>query len=89
MGSRMSTQYAQAVPPICNTGSTTCNEQQKLMQTATMLNAQINADTLYDHPPTPSDTPAKFVTGFCDMNTFNWTSLFVVGSLFLVYGLVG
>jgi hypothetical protein len=80
--------YAQPVQPICNTGSGTCNQQQSLMQTVTMLNAQVQADTLYDEPGTPSPAPAKFITGFCDMNTFNWTSLFVVGSLFLIYGIV-
>jgi len=82
-------QYSQATPPVCNTGSETCKQQQALMQQTTMLNAQQNADTLYDRPPTPSSSPAQFVTGFCDMNTFNWSSLFVVGSLFLIYGIVG
>ena len=82
-------QYAQATPPICNSGNATCNQQQDLMKTVTMLNAQTTADTLYDRPPTPSAEPAKFVTGFCDMNTFNWSSLFVVGSLFLIYGIIG
>jgi hypothetical protein len=81
-------EYAATTPPICNSGSSTCNQQQALMQTMTMMNAQSNADTQYDHPPTPSDKPAKFVTGFCDMNTFNWSSLFVVGSLCLIYGIV-
>jgi hypothetical protein len=84
----MSLQYAQATPSICATGSATCNQQQDIMKTVTMLNAQTIADTQYDVAATPSPKPAQFITGFCDMNTFNWSSIFVVGSLFLIYGIM-
>ena len=59
------------------------------MQSLTMLSANSKASAKYDKPPTPPTHPAKFVEQFTDTAMdISWSTLFVVGSLVLVYGIV-
>ena len=59
------------------------------MQSLTMLSANTKASAKYDKPPTPPTHPAKFVEQFTNTTLdISWSTLFVVGALALVCGIV-
>jgi hypothetical protein len=63
--------------PICNTGTSTCDAQNEQACALTQQQVQSCEDAAYDKP---AET-------FVDM-THSWIPLFVVGTLFIIYGVV-
>jgi len=61
------------------------------MQSLTMLAANTKASAKYDKPPTPPTNPGKFIeqfsAGAATIMDISWSTLFVVGTLALAYGL--
>jgi hypothetical protein len=79
------------VKAVCipSASNPSCAKSQAQMQSLTMLSANSKASAKYDKPPTPPTHPAKFVEQFTDTAMdISWSTLFVVGSLVLVYGIV-
>ena len=65
--------------PVCNTGTTACDDQNKQACDLAKQQAQSCEDAAYDKP---AET-------FIDMAaSLSWTPLFVVGSLFVIYGII-
>ena len=65
-----------------------CAKQQAQMQALTMTAANAHASTKYDPPPTPPTNPSKFIESFCSPQNMSWSTLFVVGGVCVVYGIV-
>jgi len=79
------------VKAVCipSASNPSCAKSQAQMQSLTMLSANSKASAKYDKPPTPPTYPAKFVEQFTDTAMdISWSTLFVVGSLALIYGIV-
>jgi hypothetical protein len=79
------------VKAVCipSASNPSCAKSQAQMQSLTMLSANSKASAKYDKPPTPPTQPAKFVEQFTDTAMdISWSTLFVVGSLALIYGIV-
>jgi len=65
--------------PVCNTGTSACDAQNKQACDLAKQQAQSCEDAAYD---APAET-------FLDMAApFSWTPLFVIGGLFVVYGII-
>ena len=79
------------VKSVCvpSASNPSCAKSQAQMQSLTMLSANTKASAKYDKPPTAPTHPAKFVEQFADTAMdISWSTLFVVGTLALVYGIV-
>lgn len=79
------------VKAVCipSASNPSCAKSQAQMQSLTMLSANSKASAKYDKPPTPPTYPAKFVEQFTDTAMdISWSTLFVMGSLVIVYGIV-
>ena len=79
------------VKTVCipSSSNPSCAKSQAQMQSLTMLATNSKSSAKYDKPPTPPTHPAKFVEQFTDTAMdISWSTLFVVGSLALVYGIV-
>jgi len=63
--------------PVCNTGTPTCDAQNKQACDLQRQKAQACEDKAYD----------KIGESFVNMGQ-SWTTLFVVGALFVLYGIV-
>lgn len=79
------------VKAVCipSSSNPSCAKSQAQMQSLTMLSANSKASAKYDKPPTPPTNPAKFIEQFANpAMDISWSTLFVVGALALVYGIV-
>jgi len=87
----MAAEYSQQTKPICaNTNDPSCKSNQEEYDKMNMLNAQLKADGEYDVPPSKPPAPAQILTitqGFTNLQNTSM-GLFIVGVLFIVYGLV-
>ena len=65
--------------PVCNTGTSACDAQNKQACDLAKQQAQACEDAAYD---APAET-------FVNMAApFSWAPLFVIGSLFVIYGII-
>ncbi len=87
----MATKYSQQTKSVCtNTNDPTCKASQKQYDDMNMLQAQLKADSEYDLPPSPPPKPAQTITitqGFTSIQSTSM-GLFVVATLFIIYGCV-
>lgn len=67
----------QACVPICNDGTPVCDAQNKQACDLKQQQAQQCEDSAYD----------KVSEHFADMGQ-SWTPIFVIGSLFILYGII-
>ena len=87
----MAAEYSQQTKPVCaDTNDPTCKASQVEYDKMNMLEAQLKSDGEYDVPPSAPRKPARTLTvtqGFTNLQSTSM-GLFIVGGLFIVYGLV-
>jgi hypothetical protein len=90
MADNKSLQHTAVQPlPIGSGGNNTTTNNLNQMNTAlTMMSVQSTADAKYDPPvPTPA-APSQIIQGFCSDDTTVSESMFIIGLLCIVYGIV-
>jgi hypothetical protein len=87
----MAAKYSEQNVTVCtNINDPSCKNSQEQNNEAIALQAKLNADSKYDPDPSPPAVPGKTIVITQGFTTLQSTSmgLFVVATLFIVYGLV-